>query len=132
RGTNTSRKPKNHAEDSRTRTWSEGTCPTSAGGACVKRSPRVSTRIVSDQIDTGFTWDHARSHPGNWVSGTNAELANTNGKTRVNVAACTASTVFSDSPANAASQVNAYPTETAPTKPRRAFANPSWSRYPTR
>ena len=40
------------------------------------------------------------------MSGTKAELANTMGNTSVNVAACTASTVFSDRPANAATQVN--------------------------
>ena len=46
------------------------------------------------------------SQLGNVATGTNAELTNTNGNTIVNIAAWTASIVFSDSPANAATHVN--------------------------
>src|SRR5262249_47048430 len=84
------------------------------------RSPRVSLRIVSTQIVTGFHSTNGWSHVGKVASGTNAVLTNTNGKTIVNRAACTASIVFSDRPANADTHVNAYPTATMPMNASRA------------
>ena len=62
---------------------------------------------MSTQIVTGLCSTTAGASCGNVASGTNAVLTNTNGNTIVNSAACTASMVFSDRPANAATHVKA-------------------------
>src|SRR4029450_6612092 len=76
--------------------------------------PRVRSRKVSTQMETGLTLDQAWSQLGKVLAGTNAVLAKTNGKIRVKLAACTASTLFRDRPAKANIQVNAPPTGGVP------------------
>ncbi len=88
----------------------------------------MSTRTRFTQIVTGLCSAIGWSHEGKVSGGTNAELTNTNGNTIVNSAAWTASIVFSARPANAETQVNAYPTETTPTNARSASQPPSWRR----
>src|SRR5207302_9575954 len=68
--------------------------------------PSVRSRTVSTQIETGLTLVQACNQPGNVLAGTKAELAKTNGKITVKLAACTASTLFNDGPVNAHSHGN--------------------------
>src|SRR5947208_1208627 len=93
--------------------------------------PSVRSRTVSTQIETGLIFAQACSQPGTVLAGTNAELANTNGKIRVKLAAWTASTLFNESPVNAASHVNAYPTHSTPATASTALGRPAWIRNPT-
>src|SRR2546429_1142373 len=94
--------------------------------------PSVRSRTVSTQIETGLIFAQACSQPGNVLAGTNAELANTNGKIRVKLAACTASTLFNERPVNAASHLNAYPTHSTPPTASTAFGMPAWIPDPTK